>query len=88
MGVPWTAGPLDIMGWSQYIITHLLTSHGVRIGNYIYKDKGKAADHSGRAILGMNCLHSLKHWDRGFKSHSSHGCLCARLLCLCCPVCR
>jgi hypothetical protein len=31
----------------------------------------------------MNCFRSLKHWDRRFKSHSRHGCLC-----LCCPVYR
>jgi hypothetical protein len=36
----------------------------------------------------MNCLCSPKHWDRGFESHSRHGCLCAFILCLCCPVCR
>jgi hypothetical protein len=33
-------------------------------------------DHSGRA---------LEHWDRGFESHSRHGCLSAFILCLCCP---
>jgi hypothetical protein len=27
----------------------------------------------------MNCLRSLKRWDRGFESHSGHGCL----LCVC-----
>jgi hypothetical protein len=35
------------------------------------------ADHSGRAVYGINCLRSLEHWDRGFEAHSSHGCLCA-----------
>jgi hypothetical protein len=35
----------------------------------------------------MNCLRPLKHWDRGFESHLKHGCLCAFILCLCCPVC-
>jgi hypothetical protein len=24
----------------------------------------------------MNCLRWHEHWDRGFESHSSHGCLC------------
>jgi hypothetical protein len=33
------------------------------------------ADHSGRAVQGMNCLRSLERWDRGFESHSRHGCL-------------
>jgi hypothetical protein len=31
---------------------------------------------------------SLKRWGRQFESHSGHGCLCAFILCLCCPVCR
>jgi hypothetical protein len=35
----------------------------------------------------MNRLRPLKHWDRGFQSHSRHGCLCAFILCLCCSVC-
>jgi hypothetical protein len=28
----------------------------------------------------MNCLRSLERWDRWFESHSSHKCLCVRLL--------
>jgi hypothetical protein len=46
------------------------------------------ADHSSRAIYGMNRLHPLKHWDRGFESHSRHACLCAIILCSCYSVCR
>jgi hypothetical protein len=42
------------------------------------------ADHSGH----INCLRSLGRWDRGFGSHSRHGCLSAFILCSCCPVCR
>jgi hypothetical protein len=39
-----------------------------------------AVDHSGRAVLGMNCLRSLERWDRGFESN---GCLyCVRLFCV------
>jgi hypothetical protein len=34
------------------------------------------------------CLPPFERWDRGFESHSGHGCLCAFILCLCCPVCR
>jgi hypothetical protein len=34
-----------------------------------------------------NCLRSLGRWDRVFESYSRHGCLCAFILCLCCPVC-
>jgi hypothetical protein len=44
------------------------------------------ADHSSRAVWGMKCLRSLEHWDRGFESHSRHGCLSLFILCLCCPV--
>jgi hypothetical protein len=36
----------------------------------------RVADHSGRAVWGMNCLLSLKRRDRGFESHSRHGYLC------------
>jgi hypothetical protein len=25
-----------------------------------------SAEHSGRAVEGMNCLRPLKHWNRGF----------------------
>jgi hypothetical protein len=46
------------------------------------------ADHSGRTVWDMNCLRPLKHWDRGFESHSGHGSLCAFILCLCYPVYR
>jgi hypothetical protein len=42
------------------------------------------ADHSGRAVYGMKCLRSLEHWDRGFESHSRHGCLSAFILCSFC----
>jgi hypothetical protein len=34
-----------------------------------------SADHSGRAVWGINRLRSLERWDRGFESHSRHGCL-------------
>jgi hypothetical protein len=44
------------------------------------------ADHNGRAIEGMKYLRPLEPWDRGFESHSRHGCLSAFILCLCCPV--
>jgi hypothetical protein len=33
------------------------------------------AGHSRRAVDGMHCLRSLGSRDRGFKSHSGHGCL-------------
>jgi hypothetical protein len=41
-----------------------------------------------RAVWGMDRLRPLEHWDRGFESHSRHGCLSAFILCLCCLVCR
>jgi hypothetical protein len=31
-------------------------------------------------------LRPLEGWDRGFESHSMHGCLSAFILCLCCAV--
>jgi hypothetical protein len=42
----------------------------------------RMGSHSGRAVKGMKCLHSLERWDRGFESHSKHGCLCVRLFCV------
>jgi hypothetical protein len=45
------------------------------------------ANHSGRAVYGMNCLCLLECWDRGFESHSRHGCLCVRLFCVCVVLC-
>jgi hypothetical protein len=46
------------------------------------------ADHSGRALYGMNCLHSLDHWGRGFESHSRHECLYfVPLFCVCVVLC-
>jgi hypothetical protein len=50
----------------------------------IYWLKQFRADHSGCAVQYMNCLRPFKHRNRGFESHSRHGCL--RLFCLCCPV--
>jgi hypothetical protein len=36
----------------------------------------------------MDCLRSLEGWDRGFKSHSGHGCLhCVRTFCVCVVLC-
>jgi hypothetical protein len=32
----------------------------------------------------MKCLRPLKHWDRGFESHSKHLSLPVSILCLCC----
>jgi hypothetical protein len=40
------------------------------------------ADHRDRAVSGMNCLHYLERWDRGFEFHPRHGCLCAFILCV------
>jgi hypothetical protein len=30
----------------------------------------------------MKYFRPLQHWDRGFESHSRHGCLCAFILCV------
>jgi hypothetical protein len=46
------------------------------------------AGHGSRAVWGMNGLLLFGRWDRGFKSHSRHECLCVFILCLCCSVCR
>jgi hypothetical protein len=43
---------------------------------YIY-----TTDHSGRAVLGMNCLLSLESWDRGFKSPQGMD-VCVCVLCI------
>jgi hypothetical protein len=53
--------------------------------NYIRKVL--TADHSGRAVYGMNCFRSLERWDRGIESHSRHGCVCVRLFCVCVGLC-
>jgi hypothetical protein len=36
--------------------------------------------HSGRAVWGVNRFRHVEHWDRGFESHSRHGCLCPFIL--------
>jgi hypothetical protein len=46
-----------------------------------------SADHSCRAVWGMNHLHPLEHWDRVFESRSRHGYLCVRLFCVCLVLC-
>jgi hypothetical protein len=35
---------------------------------------------AGRAVSGMNCLHSLERWDSAFDYHSRYGCLCVFIL--------
>jgi hypothetical protein len=34
----------------------------------------------------IKCFRSHECRNRGFESHSRHGCLCAFILCFCCPV--
>jgi hypothetical protein len=46
-----------------------------------------SAYHGGRAVWGMNCLFSLEQWDRGFESHSRHGCFCMRIFCVYVVLC-
>jgi hypothetical protein len=38
-------------------------------------------------VEGMNCLHLLDWWDRGFKSYSRNGCVYVRLFCVCVVLC-
>jgi hypothetical protein len=49
----------------------------------------RRAGHSSREVGGMKCLRSRGRWDRGFESHSGHGCLCVymRLFCVCAVMC-
>jgi hypothetical protein len=37
-----------------------------------------------QAYINDHCLRSLEHCDRGFESHSRHGCISTFILCLCC----
>jgi hypothetical protein len=46
------------------------------------------ADHSGRAVKGINCLHSLKHWGRVFESHLRHGYIYAHSFYVCAVLCK
>jgi hypothetical protein len=41
------------------------------------------ADHSSRAVEGMNNLLPLESWDHVFESHSRHRCACVHLFCVC-----
>jgi hypothetical protein len=45
-----------------------------------------AHHHSGPAVKGTKCLRLLKHWDRGFESHSRYGCL--HLFCVRVALCK
>jgi hypothetical protein len=40
------------------------------------------ADHSSRAVWGMNCFRPLEHWSRGFEAHRGMD-VCLRLVCAC-----
>jgi hypothetical protein len=53
-----------------------------KLYNSLLDGRGKVvcATYNARAVKGMNCLRSLKHWNRGFESHSRHTCLCAFIL--------
>jgi hypothetical protein len=52
------------------------------------QEETSSADHSGRAVYGMNRLRPLEQWDRGLESHSRYECLCDFILCLCCSKYR
>jgi hypothetical protein len=56
------------------VSTHPSCAKAKNTLNYIIIPLSSSADHRGRA------LRSLEHWDRGFESHSRHGCLCAFIL--------
>jgi hypothetical protein len=61
---------------SQNVLKNPRNSHDIK---FLVQDSG---DHSGRAVLSMNRLRPLEHWDRWFESHSRHGCLFAFIMCL------
>jgi hypothetical protein len=61
-----------------------LGHHNIKNTSFLYEGK---PDHSGCAVWGMNCLSWFKRCDRGFESHSRHGCLCVRFFCVCSALC-
>jgi hypothetical protein len=61
-------------------------NHIIYILYWIHVDGIIKADHSGRAVLAMNCLRPFKHWNRGFESHLRHD-VCVHLFCVCVVLC-
>jgi hypothetical protein len=72
---------------SYRVQTHKQT-HVCPHGEEVHARKWKLYAATQDSPYGMNCLRPLKHWDRGFESHSRHGCLCTFILYLCCPLSR
>jgi hypothetical protein len=61
--------------------------HCTEQNKYLYDAICLSADHSGRAVEGINCLHLLQHWHHRFESHLRHGYLYVRLFCVCVVMC-
>jgi hypothetical protein len=71
---------------SDYDVPDYASSVHCVVFLYAHFCKGKPITVAARS-KGMNCLRSLALWDRGFESHSTHGCLCVRLFCVCVVLC-
>jgi hypothetical protein len=67
-----------IFGIVPYLWNSVVLIYGI---NFWY------AGHSGRASGGMNYFRLIECWDRGFESHSRHGCLCVHSFCVCVVLC-
>jgi hypothetical protein len=65
------------------LIRQLFVDPNTRSNNKYLSSSLGDDDHSDK-----NGLRPFEHSDRGFESHSRHGCLCAINLYLCCSVCR
>jgi hypothetical protein len=62
--------------WQIYLRRKKKIRVNVNKNAKLYSVRLTRADHSGRAVWGIKWLRSLERWDRGFESHSKHGCLC------------
>jgi hypothetical protein len=75
------------LSWARSIPSYLSKTERSNQG-LIWGTIPSCADHSSRAVWGMNCVRSLEGWDRGFESHSRHGCLYrVCLFCVCVVLC-
>jgi hypothetical protein len=54
-------------------------SNKIFVSNIIRPIGMEEAGPNGRAVWVTYCLRPLEHWDRGFESHSRHGCVSAFL---------
>jgi hypothetical protein len=71
----WFSSPVRAMCYSHLTSFFFITLRAVKAG------------HGSQAVWGMHCLRSLGSRDRGFRSHSGHGCLVFVCVCVCVCVC-